>query len=110
LLLSDPELSVYVNPDGTWRSDVLRPFLVVSAFASGEADWFGSGFEGVVNPNLVGNGFIFKASDLGEDENALTQSMYRILGTEANPYNLIGDIYKGMVFLPLRRDAVISAM
>lgn len=109
LLKNDPELAMYVDDNGNWRSDMLRPFFAINAYADGESNWFG-GHSGVIDPDLVGEGFIYKAEDLGENVDALKQSMYKILGTKDAPYSPQGDIYKGVIFLPIRTDATVSAM
>lgn len=110
LMLNDPELRNYVDEEGNWRSEMLKPFFAVNVFADGESDTFGSGYSGVLNPDLMGNGFIHTAESLGENEEALKQTMYKILGTKDAPFYPQGKIYKGVAFLPIRNDATIGAM
>ena len=109
LLQNDPVLSQYVDSQGNLRQELLKPFFAVSVYADGDSGWFGSQ-SGVINPDKIGNGFIHKAKDLGENEEAITQNMYRVLGTKESPYNLHGDVYKGVAFIPIRDEAAYGAM
>lgn len=108
LLQNDPVLSQYIDSEGNLRQELLKPFFAISVYADGDNGWGGQ--SGVIDPDKTGNGFIHKAKDLGENEEAIVQNMYKILGTKESPYNLHGDIYKGVAFIPIRDEAAYGAM
>lgn len=109
LINADPLLSRYIDSEGNIRQELLKPFFAVSVYADGDSHMFGN-HSGVIDPEKVGNGFISRAKDLGENEDALVQNMHRILGTKESPYTLHGDLYKGVAFMPIREEAAYGSM
>lgn len=104
----DPDLAGYIDDQGNLKSELLRPFFTVTAYATGDKAF--RGHEGVIDPKAIGSGFISSAKSLGEDEDVLKQTMRQVLGTEKFPYIPEDNVYKGVVFLPINEEAVKRAM
>ena len=89
----------YINSDGTWNTNKVMPFLITSAYASGETGFFG-GKSGVIDEGLLevdNEKYILPV----ENSKAMQAKMINVLSTKTHPVNVASNIYKGVVFIPV---------
>lgn len=102
----------HVTDDGTpiWNQSKFKPYLMLNAMASGEGpgffgNLFGSdSYEGVINPNTLGNWGTNIKSITGTDEKTQRAKLQNALGMEMK-----GDIYSTIAYIPIS-DSTTMAM
>lgn len=113
-ILADNGLSEYLtegdNGELYWNKQLMRPFLMTNVMASGDSNWFGDGYEGVINPDTTRDFVTNIKSIQGADPSKVKQLMKEKLSTKYTAYKPEGDIYTGVAFLPLTDSSVQSMM
>lgn len=104
-IIAQSGIQEYLNPDGSFRQELLRPFFAVNVLARGDSNYFG-GFSGEINPSTAKD-FLTEVENMGLDEDAIKMRMQSILGEHYNPE---GTIYMGVAFLPLEENSIVQAM
>ena len=114
IIYSSPlsEYLEYVKDDGTpiWNYSKFKPYLMLNVMANGEGPGFfgnliGSDkYEGVINPNTLGNWGTNIKSIAGIDADQQKNKIQSALGM-----NLDGDIYSTIAYIPIS-DSTTRAM
>lgn len=96
----------HISDDGTpiWNQSKFKPYLMMNAMASGDSHWFGDGYDGVINPNTIGNWGTKLSSIKGVDANMQKNRIQSVLGVEMD-----GDIYSTIAYIPIS-DSTTRAM
>ena len=80
-----------------------RAFLMVNVFGDGDSDWFGSGHDGVFDPD--DSQYLSRVSNMGINEDDLEVRLNNIMKKdfgEKSKYNKQGHLYSGMAFIPIQ--------
>lgn len=96
----------HVSEDGTpiWNQSKFKPYLMLNAMASGDSHWFGDGYDGIINPETLGNWGTKLSSIKGVDADMQKNRIQKALGIEME-----GDIYSTVAYIPIS-DSTTRAM
>lgn len=96
----------HISDDGTpiWNQSKFKPYLMMNAMASGDSHWFGDGYDGVINPNTIGNWGTKLSSIKGVDADMQKNRIQSALDIKMD-----GDIYSTIAYIPIS-DSTTRAM